>query len=463
MLKFENNTEEVQECINKLVEYHDSLVPIIGDELFYVDTEDGKRLSLNEFIVSSFEQEYPEIANGVTSEEKAMMSEGGYDGLTLLSHRYGATHKYVSKYIHIVTKNKERIKLNNAVKEYIKKSKPKLIITTSSFSLIEKELGLDDVESIWFRTDKNNRTEYTCELNPKGTVVYHLFGDAESTRPNWVYDDVSLLAFMHCLHESGTSPVGLTDYLRENEKLLLILGCKLPNWSFQFILYPLFVDNQSIVDGYRKGFWLKESDDEVLSLKSFLNKVQFLSIKQMESVISEVNMQMRAGSDVEVNDDFDVFISHAGEDSQLAIEIAEYLRGKDLRVWIDRNRGNGETEKGGDYLQRIRHGIEHSRYFMPIVTSNYVNKCRQGDFGKETDMAVDWYNNEKNVCHEENEFKVYSLPVVIDLASYNIGKQYNIFPTELFSTNHYYIYTGKSDDIDTFLNHPWHKYKSNTK
>lgn len=462
MIELGNNTEDVQECINELVRHHESLVPVIGDELFYVDTEDGKRLSLSEFIVRSFECEYPEIASGISSAEKTIMSEGGYDGLALLSHRYGTTHKYVSKYIHFVTKNKERIKLNDTIKEYIKKSKPKLIITTSSFSLIEKELeelNFKERESVWFRTNKEERSEYTGKLNPKGTIVYHLFGDAESTWPNWVHDDVSLLTFMHCLHESKTSPVGLTDYLKENEKLLLILGCKLPNWFFQFILYPLFVDNQSIVDGYRKGFWLKEGDDEVLSLKTFLNKVQFLSIKKMESVISEVNLQMKAGHDIDENEDFDVFISHAGKDSPLAIEIAEHLISKGLRVWIDRNRGHGETEKGGNYLQRIRLGIEHSRYFMPIVTEAYLERFREGDFGKETDMAVDWCK--KNYDYEENDINVYSLPVVYNISSYNSGKIYNIFPSELFGTNHYYVYNPEKPDVDTFLNHPWHNYKNN--
>lgn len=348
--------------------------------------------------------------------------------------------------------------MNDTVKEYIKRTQPKLIITTSSFSLLEKELNLDGKSSFWYSID-DNQTDNKLLLSPKRTVVYHLFGNAEAPMPDWVYNDSSLLKFIHCLHDKNSSPDGLTQYLKK--KFLLILGCKLPNWFFQFILYPL---NQELIinrRSTRQGFWLRTSRDESLALKSFLDGINFLSIKDMEEIIRGVNerLEVKLSSEENDNEDYDIFISHAGEDSDLAINIAEYLLKKGIRVWIDRRRGNGETEKAGDYLERIKHGIEHSRYFMPIVTSNYVYKCRQGDFGIETDYAVEWFKN-GDECKKQEGIRVYSLPVVVDQASYNLGKSLNVLPVELFGTNHYYIFTGNDGDgKDTFLNHPWENFK----
>lgn len=443
---------DIEKYVEELIKYRDYLVPVIGDELFYVEGED---CTLHEFIAKCFEKDFPAVAMNVSEEERLLMCDGGYDGLTLLSHRYNADNNYESKYIGYIERYRNRIRLNDTIKEYMLKTRPNLIVTTSSFSLLEKELGLDKQSSFWYSID-DNQTKNKDSLSPKGIMVYHLFGDAEAPMPEWVYNDISLLKFIHCLHDKNSSPDGLTQYLKR--RFLLILGCKLPNWFFQFILYPL--NKELIINkrGARQGFWLRDGNDEPLPLKSFLDGINFLSGEKMENVIAEVNkrLEVKVSSDDESDDDYDVFISHAGEDSELAIRIAEHLQHHGLCVWIDRNRGNGETEKAGDYMVRIKHGIEHSRYFMPIVTSRYLQKCRQGDFGKETDMAVDWYKDDKNECNSQDGIKVYSLPVVIDQASYDTGKLYNILPVELFGTNHYYTFTGNAGDgKETFLNHPW--------
>lgn len=69
--------------------------------------------------------------------------------------------------------------------------------------------------------------------------------------------------------------------------------------------------------------------------------------------------------------DFDVFISHASEDKEdLARPLAEQLRGRGLKVWLD------ETElKLGDSLRRsIDYGLSKSRYGLVILSPEFLRK-----------------------------------------------------------------------------------------
>ena len=113
------------------------------------------------------------------------MYEGGYDGLTLLSHYYNVRGDYQERYIRYIESNRDRIMLSGVIKEYLNKTKPKLIITTSSFSLIEKELGYMHLDnSFWYVTDDEDKTKYKDKVVPKDIIVYHLFGNAEVPMPD---------------------------------------------------------------------------------------------------------------------------------------------------------------------------------------------------------------------------------------------------------------------------------------
>lgn len=449
----------VETLKEELVKYIDYIVPVLGDEVLCVNN-----IPLQEYIVQQFEKDYPDLADSVSKEERSLICNGGCDGLALLSHRYNFKGNFDAQYLGYISKIRKQIKLNEEVKKYLEITKPELIITTSSFSFIEAELNLD-TESFWYMIDGEDKTKYKEKLSPKGkTIVYHLFGNAEKPRPDWVFSEKQLLKFIHCLHDRDSSPSGLTRFLKEQSKLLLILGSKLPNWFFQFVLYPLNDDFILSKKAPRQGFWLKETSNDV-GLESFLEDIYFLSMPQLESVLKTVNEYLETNykSSAGTDENYDIFISHSGEDLDLALKIAEHLESKHLKVWIDRTRdGKGEVEKGGDYWKRIEKGIKKSRYFMPIVTSSYlakwlIRKYKEKEFGltKETEMAIEWHHNTDNA---NVNAEVYSLPVVGQKENLNNGLEAGAYPDELFKDIQCYFYT--NDKNDTFINHPWENYKN---
>jgi hypothetical protein len=74
-----------------------------------------------------------------------------------------------------------------------------------------------------------------------------------------------------------------------------------------------------------------------------------------------------------VNDsdyDYDLFISHAGEDKPFVRELVAALQARDLRVWFD------ETElKVGDSLVRsIDRGLSRSRFGVVVLSPSFFEK-----------------------------------------------------------------------------------------
>jgi hypothetical protein len=75
--------------------------------------------------------------------------------------------------------------------------------------------------------------------------------------------------------------------------------------------------------------------------------------------------------------DFDVFCGHAwgpdglGRDNRRRVmEIAERLRARGIRVWID------ECERTGDVMREIAENIDRSHVYLAFVTRSYMDKVR---------------------------------------------------------------------------------------
>lgn len=452
----------LSQTIQELYERKDYLVPFIGDELFYIEHSDTRHESLQSYIVNSFVQDNPEVV--ITSDEIEMMKTSGYYGYTLLNRKYKS--RYIYKYKEYVKMAYHKIKLNPVVKRFIESGSFPLIITTSPFDFLEKELHGDGYSSVYYSVDNppvNQTIDKKCHL------IYHLFGEAERFKSKWVYNERELLVFLHALHDSMTAPKGLTTYLAD--KSMLFLGCNLPNWLFQFLWFPINIQRNPMYptgEDTTEGYWLGKSGKS-MPLDDFLEDIgfRFSSLQEMEKVIDKVSdlyMNSTHGSQSE----YDVFLSYASANESLARQIKVILESKGLSVWIDKDGGNGQIEIGGDYWKRIQYGIHHSRYFMPIVTAEYLNKwllnsalingAKEPGLVIETNMAVQWY---KDIDNPNKDAEIYSLPIVVENGPtpelIESLSEKGILPREIFANIQSYTYSSNGDC--SFKSHHWEKYK----
>lgn len=68
--------------------------------------------------------------------------------------------------------------------------------------------------------------------------------------------------------------------------------------------------------------------------------------------------------------EWDVFVCHASEDKEIARPLADGLRIRGLRVWLDES-----ALKVGDSLRRaIDHGLARSRFGAVILSPNFLQK-----------------------------------------------------------------------------------------
>lgn len=447
------------ETAKEIVERKDYLVPFIGDDLFYVSSDNGSKQPLQSYIVDCFIKSNPDIK--ILPEEIEAMKTTGYHGLSLLNRKFRT--RYIEHYKKYVKEAMPDIHLNEDVKTFLELGNFPLIITTSSFGFIEKELANNEAyTSLYYSIEHPPVNEI---INPRRHTVFHLFGEGERHKSKWLYNERMLLMFLHSLHDSTTAPKGVTSYLAD--KSLIMLGCNLPNWLFQFLWYPMNIQRNPLFpneEDATEGYFLGKSQEQA-DLDDFLQEIGFTSVEEMEEVIRETNKLLKKNQTPKT-DKFDIFISYASENAKLARKIKDHLVSKGLAVWIDKDGGEGEIEKGGAYWKRIEEGIHNSRFFMPIVTSEYLNKwlatkllaTNEAGLVKETNMALDWINSDNNPYKEE---EIYSLPVIIEESSnqefVNKLVDQNILPKELFDGIQCYTYSEHNDC--TFTSHRWEKYK----
>ena len=80
--------------------------------------------------------------------------------------------------------------------------------------------------------------------------------------------------------------------------------------------------------------------------------------------------------------DYDVFLSHAGEDKPAVRELAERLKGDGLRVWPRKMTASGGSGLGDSIPLAIEQGLESSRTLVLLmsqaaVASEWVTLERQ--------------------------------------------------------------------------------------
>lgn len=411
--------EEIRRIIiSDMVTKRNSIVPVIGeDTIVYKYEGTGKEIPFQEFILNEFQKKYPHVVvdNAVLSSMKGR----GYYGLSLLSQYYNEQGRFLDDFMDFVSKNASCIKLKDEVFDFLVTFNFPIIITTVCFDIIEQQLKgqIESYKSIWYRLNKENSTL-------PSRCVYHIFGQAKDGS-KWVSDEDLLLTFLLSHNHKEYGATGLTDFLKENEKKLFVLGCNLPNWLFRFLWQPTQIGRNSNLKT-TQGYWINKEKPED-SFENFLKKKNFSADEQVKEILVDATRLLKEelkreaeerSNMIDAEEHFDVFISYASEDRQIATAIFEALKNMNVKVWFD-DRGKGEITPGQKYWERIDNGIKHSAHFMPIITGNWMQKLTNTSSLKdETLKARDWLDE----CSKQDstiQLKDYSVPVIIKDSSYN--------------------------------------------
>lgn len=412
--------EEIRkEIINDLVKKRSTIVPIIGDDtIVYQEYEGGAEIPFQEFIVKQFQSKYPHVE--VSDTDLHAMKERGYYGLSLLSQYYPG--RFLDNFMNFVSNNADKIKLKREVHDFLVAFNFPVIITTLCFDIIERQLKQEirDYRPIWYQLNEKNDT-----LPPR--CVYHIFGQARDG-VKWVYDEDLLLTFLLSHNSNDCDAKGLIDYLNENknEKKLFVLGCNQPNWLFRFLWQPTQsgrTDNLKTIQGY----WIHKDKPED-SFDNFLRQKNFSSDEQVKDILAEATELLRKELESEAqernrsnskDEHFDVFISYASEDRDIATAIFEALRKMNVKAWFD-DRGKGEIKPGEKYWEMIEYGIKHSAHYMPIITGNWIHKhVNSSSLKEETFKVRDWVNECQKTGSSVQLKSTYSIPVIVKGAVYN--------------------------------------------
>ena len=347
-----------------IYDYKDIIIPVIGNNCFYYESG-NEQMSLQEFVVNT-------LSKGKIYDKELLtqMESRGYYGLTLLKkHCFHNESKFKLEYKRAIENNKGKIHLNATIKNFLQVYKFPVIVTTSCFKLIESELL--GYKSVSYPSEDGNRNKLSGEQK----TVYHIFG-LEANGAKWVTGEEELLNFVHELHGEGATD--LKKYIKADNKMkaLFVIGSNLPDWLFRFFLYPM-----ADISKNGLGYFLSSTNDIEDSFMNFLDDISYdYDVNaNLENVLKCATDLCPASTSTQSNSnrvphgkEYDIFISYASENRDLASSIRDVLHDTyGLNVWLDQ-----KQIVDGDYEKRIVNGIENSAYFMPIVTKEYILKHR---------------------------------------------------------------------------------------
>lgn len=357
---------KTEKIINKIFQERTNIIPIIGEEMFIYRDKDNNEISFQSFLVDKLENLVyfsNEDKSAFTNRQEMIeeMKKQGYYGMTLLYEHLmlpgDKDFQFKERLADIYRDNCSNIHLSSSLLEFLKVSKYPLIITTSPFDIIERDLGYNVKESLYY--EKNNGCDSTIRDNEN--CVYHLFGPRNgivSGNTEFVTNEHELMHFLHSIHQNP--PTNLIEKI-EN-KNLFVLGCCLPNWFFRFLLYP--IKNKSKV-------YLFSNDNSPKELDYYLHCIGYDRFKCIDYILESLSNKIHE-SELE-NERYDVFLSIASEDVEIATILKKQLEDIEdnckIKVWL-----YTEEPIYGQWTQKIKDAFNASRFFMPLITPQYYHK-----------------------------------------------------------------------------------------
>ncbi len=385
------------------------VVPIIGDSFYYVVDEEGRKLSVDTFLLKqlavrfNLKSENIDINSILDVIEEENFKNRRYFGQ--LTDIYYEICKILSDI---------EIHCSSEIKNFLSITKFPLVLTTSYVSGLEKSLNNHYGRFDTIIYDKSARADISLPLSSVTPTLYYLFGKCNRFPKSFMATEDDLLDYLHLWHNRDTRPQRISDYL--DGKFMLLLGCNYPNWLFRFFWYS--IRNFSLEESgtnEMQGLVAMENMNEEKELERFLSRIQTLTYKDSVIFINEFishwnnHLQKSVGKPglpiQEREEEIDIFISYAKEDIVIVKDIAARLRNMGAKVWFD-----DKLEWSDIYEAIIKNKIQQAKRFVPIISQTTMQLERR------------FYRLEWDMAMKEKGFRYgmpYFAPIVIDDSDVN--------------------------------------------
>lgn len=218
----------IEDIVNNIQDK--AIVPVIGDDAYYIDESE---FSLQHFILDRVLR-----SANLESTYKAADYQDGIKGYTRLSSHLSKEQNLILKKLIIKEfKNpeiKNRIHLRDDIKRFLDYGDFPLIISTSIYTILAKELAKEYLVVSYQKEQKSSQDISLSDDDISKRTIYNIFGNL-ATNTDCVFTDNDFLSYLHSLHDTNTYPKNLKHYLLPC--YVLMLGCDIPDWTFRFLLY----------------------------------------------------------------------------------------------------------------------------------------------------------------------------------------------------------------------------------
>lgn len=398
------------------------VVPIIGDEFYYA-VVDGEKIPYMDFLLKKLLEKYPlpqrlqdTLAEKDISPDFNMIADSIHVSNIINSQMYGLADSSTNIYYEIEDiVRRYPIICDERIVQFLNHKRFPIVLTTSFLPALEENLSFEEVRSY----DKSPRIDIS-EIN-NNQLLYYLFGKCSKMNKSFMVTEDDLLDYMHFWHNYETRPKELSKML--STKFLLVLGCDYPNWLFRFFWHSIKNFNlYTIASEGLKGVVAGNVFDTDNELARFLSRIHTHTYGNCGKVLdivlsllpeSHKQEELRNNSNIETDNNPDVFISYSHENAEIAQKIANIFEKYGAKVWFDSSALVG-SDLYDDIIQRK---IEECERFVPIM-SEFTENAKRGYFRKEWSLAI-----------EELKFRLgspYISPIIIDNADINSPR----FPKE---------------------------------
>ena len=366
------------------------LVPVVGDNVFYVKDKSGKDILLQKFVVIRLINKLKGYGVDCDFFNSNIIDNAynGYKVMSVLNRLFVKAGGDLSEAIikiyeeHEIHKNSY---IDPDVKEFLELGKFPLIITTSYTNILEYHLTKEYREVYYLKEQKDihdiGSTDNTAFEKLETPTIFHIFG---INKIDCTLTENDFLKYLHALHDTDSRPVKLMQYLKK--RYILTLGCSIPDWTLRFLLYSFKSDKiyDAIESGNKfKGGVIDMNNDNELA--DFLDSIDYLyestdsnhiSDSKTSLIIELSSIMKKIKPSVEKRKM--IFISvFSSEDLSQTVwrklimdEVVCPLRDK-YDIWFCEDQLEGYA--GEAYWQKIREGLERCDYFMPVLTPNLIS------------------------------------------------------------------------------------------
>lgn len=384
------------------------VVPIIGDEFFYIKDDESKTdMRVDAFLIRELSKRFCIFDENVDFTTIADTIE-----VENFKNRRNAGRK-TDLYFEIDSiLRTTRVRCRSNIEDFLSIGKFPLILTTSYVPGLESSLEATFGSINICVYNKSNQSDIGGTLSSTSPMLYYLFGKGSRLNKSYMVTDDDFLDYLHLWHNTDTRPEKISKYL--SGKFLLLLGCNYPNWLFRFFWHSIRNFTLTTGTSEMQGVVTRTRGGDDQELMRFLSRIQteifengsvfikeFMERWEKRKVIPTPSVSVQKD-----DNEVDVFISYADEDKEQAKRVAEKLESLGANVWFDKS----SLISSDLYESIIEENISKAKRFMPIISQTTMQPGRRF-FRKEWAMAI-----------REMDFRYgmpWFAPVVIDDSDIN--------------------------------------------